>query len=747
MEAPTPQQRLGSPEELAWLRSRVVERPQLSRAGLAREVCERLEWRTEAGRLKEMACRKQLLRLARCGQIELPPALRERPQRRCAAAMAMPAPVFSGTLADLGTIELRAVRGGTAASRQWNGLMDAHHPLGSGPLCGAQLRYLIVSQRLGVVGGLAVSAPAWRLAARDAWLGWSDSVRAANLSGIVCNSRFLIVPSVRVPHLASHVLGLLARRIGADWTQRYGVRPWLMESYVQAPRPGTVYRAANWIEAGLSAGRGRQDRAHAAGLSRKRVFLYPLCRATLARLCGGPPPAPAPGWVQREFGAVTLGDQRLQKRLLALADAFFKSPGAGIVQACGSWAAAKAAYRFFDHERTTMQSLLEPHHEATLERMRGEAVVLLVQDTSSLNYTTRRDMQGIGPIGSWRNGPKGLLLHSTLAFRPDGLPLGIFDVQCWHRKKFGVKKTRQRKAIQAKESAKWLRPLAAVARAAQRCPQSRLVSVCDREADIYEFFDEAHKLGCPLLVRAMQDRALQDGARLWTHMQSLPQAAEVQLNVPRKGKQAARIARMSLRFAAITLKPPRLKKHLPPRQLWAVWTTEIDPPAGVKPLQWMLLTDVPTTTVEHALERLQWYARRWGIEVFHRILKSGCQIQDRQLGTADRLEACLAIDIVVAWRIHHLTYLGRIAPDLPCTVAFSDEQWKAVVIVKTRKLPPKDPPSLATMIIDVAKLGGFLGRKGDGFPGAQTIWRGLQRLDGVTIGVNAVLATIRPRPP
>ena len=245
MEAPSPKQRLGSPEELAWIRSRVVESPPLSRARLAREVCERLKWRNEAGRLKEMACRKQLLRLARCGQIELPPALRDKPQRRGAAAMALAEPVFSGTLADLGAIELQAVRGGTAASRQWNALMDAHHRLGSGPLCGAQLRYLIVSPTLGAVGGLAVSAPAWRLAARDAWLGWSDAARAANLSGIVCNSRFLIVPSVRVPHLASHVLGLLARRITADWQQRYGVRPWLMESYVEAPRPGTVYRAAN----------------------------------------------------------------------------------------------------------------------------------------------------------------------------------------------------------------------------------------------------------------------------------------------------------------------------------------------------------------------------------------------------------------------------------------------------------------------------------------------------------------------
>jgi hypothetical protein len=746
MAAPSPQQQLVRPEELAWIGSRVEAG--VSRYVLAREVCERLNWRDASGRLKEMACRKHLLRLHRAGTVALPAARRAPPRPRAVSAVRLAS--FIGALADLGGVELRVVRGGTAESRTWNGLMQKHHPLGSGPLCGAQLRYLIVSRRLGAVGGLAVSAAAWRLAARDGWLGWSDSVRAANLSGIVCNSRFLIVPSVQVPHLASHVLGQLARRIATDWQQRYGVRPWLMESYVEAPRPGTVYRAANWIEVGLSAGRGRQDRGHAAAGPRKRVFLYPLCRATLARLCGGPPPLPPPGWVQREFGAVRLGNRRLRQRLLTLAGAFFDRPGAGILQACGSAAAAKAAYRFFDHERTTMRTLLEPHHEATLQRLRGEPVVLLVQDTSSLNYTTHRDMQGIGPIGSWRNGPQGLLLHSTLAFRPDGLPLGIFDVQCWHRKRadFGVKKQRQRKAIDAKESAKWLRPLAAVAAAAQRCPQTRLLTVCDREADIYEFFDEAHRLGCPLLVRAMQDRALVDGPRLWAHMQSLTQAAEVELDVPRNGTQRARRARMSLRFDAITLKPPRLKKHLSPRPLWAVWITEIDPPADIKqPLQWMLLTDVPTTSVEHALERLQWYARRWGIEVFHRILKSGCQIERRQLATADRLEACLAIDMVVAWRIHHLTYLGRTAPDLPCTVAFSDDQWKAAIIVNTRKPPPQQPPSLAAMIVLVAKLGGFLGRKSDGFPGTQTVWRGLQRLQDITIGVRTALDLVRPQPP
>ncbi len=749
MQGPSPKQQLGSPEGLAWVRSRIGESPELSRYRLAREVCERLDWRSEAGRLKEMACRKHLLRLERRGEIELPPARRERPQRCRDPVVPASAGAFSGTLAGVGAIELQAVSGGTAASRQWNGLMEAHHPQGSGPLCGAQLRYLIVSQRLGVVGGLAVSAPAWRLGARDDWLGWSDAVRGQNLSGLVCNSRFLILPTIRVKHLASHVLGLLARRIAADWQQRYGIRPWLMESYVEAWRSGTVYRAANWIEVGMTSGRGRQDRGHKGELPPKRVFLYPLCKATLARLCGKRP-APEPGWVHREFGGARLGDRRLQQRLLGLATAFFNKPTAGIVQACGSWAAAKAAYRFFDHERTTMQALLEPHRQATIERMRREPVVLVVQDSSSLNYTARRDMQDIGPIGNKLNGPQGLILHNMLAFRPDGLPLGILDVQCWRRDpaNFGAKKQRQTKAIQDKESYKWLRPLDITREAARRCPDTRVVTVTDAEGDIYEFFDEAHTQGCNLLVRAREDRAIQGSTdRLWAYMQNLPQAAEVQLQVPRKAKQPARTARMSLRFAEITLKPPTKKPHLPPMRLWAVWSNEIDPPQGVEPLEWMLLTDVPTTDLDDALERVQWYARRWGIEVFHRILKSGCQIEDRQLATADRLEACLAIDMVVAWRIHHLTCLGRATPEVPCTAAFDDDQWKAVLVFNTRKPPPDQPPTLAQMILLIAKLGGFLGRKADGKPGTENMWRGLQRMDDIAATYRSMLAAYRPQPP
>jgi len=750
-----PRHELALPATVAWIGARLREAPSLSRYRLAKEVCTRLNWRDPAGRLREMAARKHLLALHRQGHIVLPPPRCQPPKPRPppeACPDEPPAwPSFSGTLAQLGCITLRPVAAGTAASRIWNAMMQAHHPRGRGPLCGAQIRYLIASPRAGIIGGLAVSAAAWRLRARDAWLGWTDAERAANLTGVVCNSRFLILPGVQVKHLASHVLGKLARQLPRDWRARYAITPWLMETYVEAARSGTAYRAANWTEVGLTAGRGRQDTRGKCKLGEKRVFLYPLSPRTLNRLCPRRTIPPS-GWVRREFGGAKLGDRRLAERLLHLAAAFFAHPQANIPQACGSPGAAKAAYRFFDNKRVTMDALLEPHHQATIDRIRRETLVLVAQDTSSLNYTGRPEMKGIGPISNAVNGPQGLEMHSALAFRPDGLPLGILDIECWHRDPhaFGKRKQCNAKPIQEKESFKWLRPLDPIGDAAKACPATRIITLADREADIYEYMLEARDRRLDIVLRAKEKyRSLQGQGELqylWPQLLMRPIAGTIELAVPRRIRQPARLATLSLRFTAVDLKPPQNKPGLPPIRMWVVLAREDAPPPDTEALEWMLLTSVPVAGLADAVERIQWYAVRWGIEVFHRVLKSGCQIEERQLGTADRLEACLAIDAVVAWRIFHLTVLGRATPDLPCTTVFDDDQWKAVLVFKTRKPPPETPPSLRQMIRAVAQLGGFLGRTSDGEPGSQVLWRGLQRMDDIAIAFRSYHAAYA-RPP
>ena len=376
-------------ETLAWIQRRVDSEPGLSRVKLSRAVCGKLNWRSPNGQLKEMSCRVALLRLQRRGLLTLGPGGRlpchgHARSVACAPAGNERCEEIRSPLARLGRVALvRIGSSDSASSARWNAMMGRYHCLGNGPLCGAQMRYLICSERCGEVGGLAFSAAAYAVAARDRWIGWSEEARRAHLSQVVCNSRFLILPHVRVPHLASHVLGLAARQVVGDWRKRYGYEPVLLETFVDPQRfEGTCYRAANWVDVGLSSGRGRQDRGHRSAVGPKRVFVLPLRKDARGILCTearSVEPAPAPlavvptggDWAREELGGASLGDKRLGERLLTIARDFWAKPHASIPQACGTRAKAKAAYRFFEHPDTTMDALLKPHYEATLARMGG----------------------------------------------------------------------------------------------------------------------------------------------------------------------------------------------------------------------------------------------------------------------------------------------------------------------------------------------------------------------------------------
>ncbi len=227
--------------------------------------------------------------------------------------------------------------------------MEAHHELGSGPLCGAQLRYLIRSEHFGWLGGLAFSAAARRLADREAWLGWSDDEHREQLQHVACNSRFLIFPGVRVPNLASHVLGLAVRRLVRDWPKRYGIALWALETFVAPPRLGTSYRAANWREIGQTSGRGRQDGTHTAERAKKRGFLHLIEPRRFPR--AGPPARAEIDWAETEFAGLEL-DARLQRRTLALARRFHARPTARLPQACeGNLAELRAPIACFSMRR------------------------------------------------------------------------------------------------------------------------------------------------------------------------------------------------------------------------------------------------------------------------------------------------------------------------------------------------------------------------------------------------------------
>ncbi len=734
-----------SPEIVQRIQQTVDDEAALSRGALSRRVCQWLNWRTALGKLKEVSCRVALLKLHRRGLIQLPAARPGSvpPPRRVRAEPVRPeAASVEQSLEALQPVSLVRVDGAdNPASRIWNDLMNQYHYLGAGPLCGAQLRYLIHSPPYGWLGGLAFSAAAWQLEARDRWIGWSPESRRQHLHLVIANSRFLILPRLRVRNLASHVLGLALKRVRGDWQQRYGYEPVLVETFVDSERfAGTCYRAANWVVVGVTAGRGRQDARHAHALSAKQVLVYSLRGQARERLGGGDPAAAREpeDWAEQEFGRAQLGDQRLKQRLLTIARDFYARPQASVPQACQSRAKTKAAYRFFQHRETQMEPLLEAHYQATVQRLAGEKVVLAVQDTTSLNYSPHPATEGLGPIGSKAEDILGLWLHSTMAFNLQGTPLGLLDVQCWARDaaSFGKRHQRKQRPIEEKESFKWLRSFRRVAEVQRQVRATQLVSVGDRESDLYELFQLAlaEANGPRLLIRGEQDRLLADGqGHLWPWVAQQPLAGLQEIQVPRRGSQPARPARLEVRFAQVSLQPPHGKEQLGRLALWAVLAQEVEAPSAVKPLRWMLLTTCPVDSFQAACEKLRWYTRRWGIEVYHRTLKSGCQIEQRQLGTADSIEACLAIDLVVGWRIFHLAKLGREIPDVPCTVYFEEAEWKALFAYVTKNpAPPDQPPSLREAMRLVATLGGFLGRKSDGEPGTQTLWLGLQRLDDIT---------------
>ena len=719
-----------------------LSEPSVSRLELSRRVCRWLNWRSPSGRLQEMSCRKALAKLNRRGILDLPQ--RERPdgfKRREAVTIEPHIAKVSCTLSELGEVTVEPVKTRySKESKVWFALVERYHYLGSGPLCGAQIRYLVKSSRHGYLGALAFTSASWALKDRDAYIGWTEAARRANLHRVVCNDRFLILPTVNVENLASHVLSLALCRLPEDWEQRYHVRPVLVETFVDPRRfAGTCYKAANWRDVGHTA--GRRD-----GI-RKRIFLYHLCRKWREVLCAEAPkrlgdiprPEAPKHWAEEEFGTVRLYDHRLKQRLYTIAQDFYGCPEGNIPQACGSKARVMGAYRFFQNRKVTMDVVLSAHAEATIERIKQHRVVLVPQDTTTLNYSAHPMTGGLGPVSHVDDTLIGLVLHDTLAFTEEGTPLGILDAQCWARdpQDRGKKHRRHQLPIEQKESIKWLRSFGKVAEVQKLCPQTMLISIGDRESDIYELFLEASKDpdGPKLLVRAEKTRNRKvEQEFLWDFMCRQDVCGSLKIHVARRGSRKARDAWIDIRFAEVALKPPKSHRGGASVRVWAVYVTERDFDEKVKePIEWMLLTTVKVASFEDARKRVEWYSGRWGIEVYHRTLKSGCRIKDRQLGTADRIETCLGVDMVVAWRIYHLAMLGREVPQLPCTVFFKDIEWKALCcyVQKTPIAPPK-PPSLSEAIYMVGGIGGHLGRKSDGFPGTQTLWRGLQRLDTAT---------------
>jgi len=744
-------------EVIERIRDAVRTDAELTRTELSQRVCRWLSWQQANGRLREMSCRVALQTLERRGVIELPPSRAADRKRRnhiergveTQFVLQEPDAPLPTELRKLGRIELVVIgKHCPPEYRQWREALDRFHPEGHVALPQAHVRYLIRC-RYGVLGALCFSAAARQLAARDAHIGWSSQARSANRELVVANSRFLLLPWVKVKDLASHVLARAARQLAQDWQGACGLRPVLLETYVDASRyRATCYRAAGWKHVGTTSGRTRNDRTHTQHARVRDIYLLPLSGDYRLRLCSEPilrkPYDRAnPSWARRELCGAELGDPRRFERLVSVLEDFYARPNASVPQACyRSWGRLKGAYRLLNNDDIAMRDILAPHYASTAERMNNEPVVLAVQDTTSLNYSTLSATTGLGTISSEADGALGLEVHDTLAFTPAGVPLGLLDVQVWARDRaeFGKKHTRRKRPIEQKESYKWLASFQAAAQAQRLCPNTRVVSVGDRESDVFELFDLALSRDDhpALLVRASRDRRVRSAGAtglLWQVVESQKNTEVREVHVPRTAEHPARQARLSVRFCAVELRPPRNGPGgRAPLRVWAVLAREQCPPSGVEPLEWMLLTTIEVHTFSQATEKIDWYVRRWGIEVYHRTLKSGCLIEERQFGSATGLTNCLAVDMIVAWRILYMTRLGREVPALPCTAVFTDDEWQSLYKVTHPNKPlPVQPPSLTELIRMLAKLGGHIARKSDGPPGVESLWIGLMRLSDISM--------------
>lgn len=447
-------------------------------------------------------------------------------------------------------------------------------------------------------------------------------------------------------------------------------------------------------------------------------------------------------WAVAEFGAAQLGDARRTARLIELAATVMRQPQASLPAACREGAPLKAAYRLLNNPAVEPASLLASHVATTTARLQAERRVLAVQDTTELDYTHHPATTGLGALNDARH--QGLLVHSTLAFTPERLPLGLLAQQVWTRavETVGKRATRKSRPITEKESQKWLTSLQAVGTVAAQCPHTHFVSVGDREADVYDLFAAERPARVDLLVRAAWDRRVsEEQGHLWAAVAAAPILATATVHVPRRaaapkrGPQPARTAQVAIRARALTLRPPqhRAKEKLQVVPVCAVWVVEEHPPVGMAPVEWLLLTTGTVQGAEEALERVDWYACRWGIEVWHKVLKSGCAIETRQLATAASLQRCLTLYSVIAWRLLYLTLLARRLPEAPCTLLLETEEWEALYCAVHRvPTPPRTPPTLHQAVRWIAQLGGFLGRAQDGDPGVAALWKGFHHLADLT---------------
>jgi Transposase Tn5 dimerisation domain/Transposase DNA-binding len=455
-------------------------------------------------------------------------------------------------------------------------------------------------------------------------------------------------------------------------------------------------------------------------------------------------------WARQEMAFAQVWDARCRRSLTTLCHHLACSPGLSFSAACGT-ASRQAAHRLFSHESTSVPGLLQGHFLQTVARADAYPLLLVAQDTTELNFTTHPKTTGLGSLGGGPNA-RGLLLHSALAFAPDGLPLGLLHLQFWARppKLRGQKHQRRERSTSQKESRKWIDTLQAVE--AKLPPSQPVLLIQDREADVFDFLAWPRRPQTHLLVRATQPRRVllpassaDEGDPQGTLLQvasEAPVVGERTVAVPARKGQEGRQATMSVQMTPLWVLAPKgraLAQEAPAVLLWVIRAVEREPPAGEKPIGWVLLTTLPVADGEGACQRVEQYAKRWGIERFHYTLKSGCRVERLQMETAETLMKAIGLYGVVAWRLLYLTHVGRVWPEAPAREVVTEEE-REVLSARGKG----EVRTAREAVRAIAKLGGFEGYPAAGEAGVKSLWQGVRRLQAMVEGWRLARATLPP---
>lgn len=430
-------------------------------------------------------------------------------------------------------------------------------------------------------------------------------------------------------------------------------------------------------------------------------------------------------WAEQEMGGADLGDARRSRRLVRLVERLAEQPSLSIPAACTAASEIKAAYRLLSHDAVGWYDILEPHLKNSLQRMNAEPVVLCLQDTTELDFNGQ-DIQGLGPLSY--EAQRGMYLHATYAVSPTRVPLGVLDAWMWARQPKNSDGTRSG----VLESTRWIEGYERLVETAAELPSTRLVCVGDRESDMMALLVRARQLGHAVdyLLRCQHNRVLPQGGKLWESVMASPVLGSIAFELPAGRGRKARSVQQEVRAQRLELDDRQGGKVT----VTCLIASEVDAPQGAKPVVWRLLSNREVSTLEEAAQLIDWYRTRWEIELLFLTLKEGCRVEALQLSSVQRIERALAIYLVVAWRVGLLMRLGRSCPQWDAERLLTRQEWQAAWIVARQKVPDKTP-TLRQALHMIARLGGFMGRKGDGEPGVKSLWIGLQRVAACVQGM------------